>query len=65
MFSMDASKSNRVVVLGIGAFTQAMLRILAEEGGEVSAYLTRAYGHYGPRSEARCISAQDQPNPCD
>ena len=62
---MDTSKSNRVVVLGIGAFTQAMLRILAEEGGDVSAYLTRAYGHYGPRSEARCISAQDQPNPCD
>lgn len=54
----------RVLVLGVGAFTQAMLRRLREDGAEVSAYLTRDYAHYGPAREGRCVAAAEQPNPC-
>jgi phosphoribosylamine-glycine ligase len=63
---MGASKtdSGRALVLGVGAFTQAMLRRLREEGAAVSAYLTRDYAHYGPLSEGPCVTAAAQPNPC-
>ncbi len=54
----------KALVLGIGAFTQSMLRVLREAGAEVSAYLTRDYGHYGPRLEAPCISHREVPDPC-
>lgn len=53
-----------MLVLGVGAFTQTMLRRLREDGAAVSAYLTRDYAHYGPQSEAPCVAAAEQPNPC-
>ncbi len=53
------------MVLGVGAFTQAMLRRLREEGAAVSAYLTRDYAHYGPQSEGACTTAAELPNPCE
>ncbi|MFO1458745.1 MAG: phosphoribosylglycinamide synthetase C domain-containing protein [Verrucomicrobiota bacterium] len=61
---MDHTLPNRVLVLGVGAFTQAMLRVLREDGANIRAYLTRDYAHYGPRSEGPCVSARDLPNPC-
>lgn len=61
---MDHTLPNRVVVLGVGAFTQAMLRVLREDGGDIRAYLTRDYAHYGPQSEGTCIPSADLPNPC-
>jgi phosphoribosylamine-glycine ligase len=58
------ASSQSVLILGIGAFTQAMLRILQEDRARVTGYLTRDYGHYGPRREALCISSLECPNPC-
>lgn len=61
---MTATLSHEVVVLGVGAFTQALMRILREDGAVVSGYLTRNYAHYGPRSEAPCLTAAECPDPC-
>ena len=54
----------KAFVFGVGAFAQAMLRLLREAGAEVSGYLTRDYGHYGPRLEAPCIAHSEVPDPC-
>lgn len=56
--------ARRVVVLGIGAFAQAALRHLRNDGARVEAYLTRPYGHWGPRQEGPCITAASMPDPC-
>lgn len=60
-----AATSKRILVLGVGAFTQAMMRRLREEGVTVSAYLTRDYAHYGPLQEGACRSATEDPDPCE
>lgn len=57
-------QSKRALMLGVGAFTQAMMRRLREDGASVSAYLTRDYAHYGPRSEGSCVTTEEEPNPC-
>ncbi|MEN9733141.1 MAG: hypothetical protein RLZ45_1136, partial [Verrucomicrobiota bacterium] len=62
---MAVTQPTRVLALGIGAFTQGCLRILREDGAEVQGYLTRDYGHYGPRLEAACRSATELPDPVD
>jgi len=61
---MTESVSNRVVVLGIGAFTQALMRVLREDGADVEGYLTRGYALHGPRTEGACVAAAERPNPC-
>ena len=63
---MDASELTfkRVTLLGVGAFTQALMRHLRGDGAEVTAYLTRDYAHYGPRQEGPCVSSVEVPNPC-
>ena len=63
---MDASELTfkRVALLGVGAFTQALMRHLRGDGAEVTAYLTRDYAHYGPRQEGPCVSSVEVPNPC-
>ena len=45
---MDASELTfkRMALLGVGAFTQALMRHLHRDGAEVTAYLTRDYAHY-------------------
>jgi phosphoribosylamine--glycine ligase len=53
-----------VLVLGIGAFTQAMMRRLRDRGVRTAAYLTRDYAHHGPRSEGECIDSAQVSNPC-
>jgi len=62
---ITSDDTNRVLLLGIGAFTQALMRQLREDGAQVSAYLTRDYGHYGPLLEGPCWSAEEAPNPCE
>ncbi len=54
----------RVMVLGVGAFTQGVLHILKEHGAEVSTYLTRDYAHYSPSLEGETYLAEVYPNPC-
>jgi len=55
---------SKVMLFGVGAFTQGMLRILKEDGAEVSTYLTRGYGHYPPSLEGPVYSSETFPNPC-
>ena len=52
------------MLLGVGAFSHAMMRILKEDGAEVSCYLTRGYGHYGPSLEGEVYPASYFPSPC-
>lgn len=63
---MDVHNSDqpRVLVLGVGAFTQAMMRRLREDGARASGYLTRDYAHFGPQSEGACVTAAAQPDLC-
>jgi phosphoribosylamine--glycine ligase len=56
-------KPVNALVLGVGAFTQAMMRQLGADGASVMAYLTRDYAHHGPRSEGRCVAASELPDP--
>jgi phosphoribosylamine-glycine ligase len=58
-------KQYRIMVFGIGAFSQGVLRILKEAGAEVCTYLTRDYGHYGPMQEGKTYHKEYYPNPCD
>lgn len=59
----DLTKAScTALTLGVGAFTQAMMRRLRADGARVSAYLTRPYAHHGPLSEGPCVSAAEEPN---
>jgi phosphoribosylamine--glycine ligase len=49
---------------GIGSFSAAAMRTLRENGAEVSCYLTRKYGRYGPSLEGPIYSFEQYPNPC-
>lgn len=61
---MAKDSSLRVMVFGVGAFTQSVLHILKEHGAEVSTYLTRDYAHYSPSLEGPVYLAELYPNPC-
>lgn len=63
--SNTLGRSERVLVMGVGAFTQSMMRQLRGYGADVSAYLTRSYAHYGPLLEGPCVAAAAEPNPCE
>jgi phosphoribosylamine-glycine ligase len=59
------SKSGmNVMALGVGAFTQGLLRILRENGANVCTYLTRDYAHYAPACEGPVYDSAKIPNPC-
>jgi hypothetical protein len=56
--------SKRVMVLGVGAFTQLMMRRLRPVAS-VSAYLARDYAHWGPRQQGPARHrGLNRPNPC-
>lgn len=55
--------SPHVLLLGVGAFAHAVMRILRANGARVSCYLTRSYGHYGPSLEGEVYPASYFPNP--
>jgi len=57
------STSPHVLLLGVGAFAHAVMRILRESGARVSCYLTRSYGHYGPSLEGEVYPASYFPSP--
>ena len=57
-------QNGRVMVLGVGAFTQLMMRRLRPFAA-VSAYLTRDYAHYGPLQEGPCVTAAMETDPCE
>lgn len=51
------------MLLGVGAFAHAVMRLLKENGAKVSCYLTRNYGHYGPSLEGEVYPAFYFPSP--
>jgi len=57
-------KQPHVMILGVGAFAHAMMKLLREAGAQVSCYLTRSYGHYGASLEGEVYPASYFPNPC-
>ncbi len=62
----DTTKDRyRIMVFGVGAFTQGVLRVLKENGAEVFTYLTRDYAHYGPMAEGKTFHKEYYPNPCE
>jgi len=63
MRSKFSKNRARVVIFGIGSFASAAMKILRENGAEVSCYLTRDYGHYGPMSEGPTFYYKQYPNP--
>ena len=60
-----AGRPLRVMVLGVGSFSQSVLKVLREDGAEVHAYLTRDYAHYPPSVEAPTYLQEMYPNPND
>jgi phosphoribosylamine-glycine ligase len=54
----------KVIAFGVGAYTQGMLRVLRENGADVSTYLTRSYAHYPPSLEGPTFDGAKIPNPC-
>ena len=57
------SEKLHVMILGVGAFAHSMMSILKEDGAEVSCYLTRPYGHYGPSLAGEVYPASYFPSP--
>jgi len=52
------------MLFGVGSATQGIMQGLREAGAEVSAYLTRDYGQYGPSLLGETFSKKEYPNPC-
>lgn len=61
----SARERPRVMVLGVGAFSQAVLQILKDDGAEVSTYLTRDYAHFSPSLAGATYDRVSHPNPCE
>ena len=62
---MNNKTNYRIMVFGVGAFSQGVLRVSKEGGAEVCTYLTRDYAHYGPMSEGKTFHKEYYPNPCE
>lgn len=52
-----------VMVLGVGSFAHSTTQILRDAGAEVSTYLTRNYGHYGPSLTGPTYRREAFPSP--
>jgi phosphoribosylamine-glycine ligase len=63
-FAGSDHSETRALVLGVGAFAQAALRVFRDAGARGAAYLTRDYGHAGPLSVGACVDHRAVPNPC-
>jgi phosphoribosylamine---glycine ligase len=59
------SRQLNIMALGVGAFTQSMLRILREHGANVCTYLTRSYAHYAPSCEGPVFDSAKIPDPTE
>ncbi|MBF0349469.1 MAG: phosphoribosylamine--glycine ligase [SAR324 cluster bacterium] len=53
----------KILVLGVGAFAQSIMRIMRRQQAEVFCYLTRNYGHYGPSQEGQVWDSRQHPSP--
>jgi len=51
------------MILGVGSFAHSIGKALADEGANVSTYLTRNYGHYSPTLVGNTFSRDAFPSP--
>jgi phosphoribosylamine-glycine ligase len=51
------------MVFGVGSFAHSVTRVLRDAGAEVSAYLTRNYGHFPPSLSGPTFTREAWPNP--
>lgn len=61
---MKQPNNKRVLLLGVGAFTHAVMTILKDSGAEVFAYLTRDYAQYPPSLAGKTYSINEYSDPC-
>jgi phosphoribosylamine-glycine ligase len=60
----SARRPASILVMGVGAFAHSTAKILADDGAEVSTYLTRDYAHFAPSLAGPTWNRQAHPNPC-
>lgn len=65
MVRKTANKPLRILVLGVGSFSQSVLALFKQHGAEVHAYLTRDYAQFPPSLEAPVYRPRTNPNPND
>jgi phosphoribosylamine-glycine ligase len=51
------------MVLGVGSFAQSVGQVLADDGANVSTFLTRNYGHFAPSLVGSTFSLEAFPSP--
>ena len=61
--SGQSSARPAIFVLGVGSFAHSIGAALADDGADVSTYLTRNYGHYPPSLVGRTFSCDTIGNP--
>lgn len=54
----------KIMLWGIGSYASSAMRVLSENGAQVSCYLTRDYGDYGPSLDGETFHYREYPNPC-
>ena len=64
MVSINNGSKPKIMLWGIGSYAGSAMRTLAENGAEVSCYLTRNYGDYGPSLYGETFHFREYPNPC-
>ncbi|RPH93757.1 MAG: phosphoribosylamine--glycine ligase [Calditrichaeota bacterium] len=64
MHSFINGNKPKIMLWGIGSYAGSAMRSLAENGAEVSCYLTRNYGDYGPSLYGETFHFKNYPNPC-
>lgn len=64
MENLIDGKRPRIMILGVGSYAAAAMRVLSERGADVFCYLTRNYASYGPSQEGQTFYFKDFPNPC-
>ena len=57
--------TSRVMIFGVGSFAHSVMSILNQYDVEVSCYLTRSYGHYGPSLIGKTWKSDEFNSPID
>jgi phosphoribosylamine-glycine ligase len=61
--SARKNSSPAVMILGVGSFAHSIGQTLADNGANVSTYLTRNYGHFAPTLVGKVFSRDSHSNP--
>lgn len=57
--------SMRILIIGIGSFTQGIAQQLMDAGADVVVWLSRDYGHFGPKQVCPSFDQRDFPSPVE